>query len=349
MERLTFEKALQLYRSASTQTLRMMGTSRTGDLFGNKRTYMRYYLLNYSNQCAYRCAFCGFRAGEEQKPWRLEYDDVRQTLEQYEADGGDAVMFQGSCDDAVEDFGWYLDYVSAISGNHPSLTVFGASPTEVLFWAKKYRMPAERVLSELRSVGLRGLAAAGAEIADEKIRKEICPEKPDFSQWLDLMEAAGEAGMGASASLMYGTLDGLGEHDAVKCRLDHLHRLRECQDRGRAKFHAFVAWPYQPVRKKLRTKPADYEEYVRLMCLARLYLDNFPSLQSSYLSLNREQFGESLGYAVNCAGGVLYTPEKVTGAAGANPNHLTVEGMKEWIRSAGFEPVFKKHPLSGRK
>jgi 2-iminoacetate synthase ThiH len=97
-----------------------------------------------------------------------------------------------------------------------------------------------------------------------------------------------------------------------------------------------VAWPYQPNQDRIREKAAPHEEYIRLMCMARLFMRNFPNLQSSYLSLSKEQFQDSLGYAINCSGGILYTPELVTGSVGANPNELSRTQIIDWIDSAGY-------------
>jgi cyclic dehypoxanthinyl futalosine synthase len=136
---------------------------------------------------------------------------------------------------------------------------------------------------------------------------------------------------------MFGTYDGVDERfDPEFCRLEHMDLLRERQGKT-SHYRAFVAWMYQPNEGKIRTTPATYEEYVRVVCMARLYMRNFPNIQSSYLSLSKEKIGESLEYAINCIGGVLYTPELVTGSVGAAPNELSRKKTIDWIESAGYK------------
>jgi cyclic dehypoxanthinyl futalosine synthase len=161
--------------------------------------------------------------------------------------------------------------------------------------------------------------------------------KVTFKKWLDIMDEAWAHGMSSSASMMFGTYDGLDDRfEAEFCRLEHMDMLRQRQ--GQTSFYrAFVAWPYQPNQERIRDKAAPHEEYIRLMCMARLYMRNFPNLQSSYLSHSKEQFQDSLGYAVNCSGGILYSPELVTGSVGANPNDLSRTQIIDWINSAGYQ------------
>ena len=90
-----------------------------------------------------------------------------------------------------------------------------------------------------------------------------------------------------------------------------------------------------------------HDEYIRVMSMARLFMRNFPTLQSSYLSFNQQQFQDSLGYAVNCAGGILYTPELVTGSVDANPNDLSRKQIIEWINGGGYKA--QERDYYGRK
>lgn len=300
---------------------------------------MMYYLLNYSNVCGENCSFCNYwAAADSPQAWTYDFSDVRDKLEAYHNYGGRIVMFQGGNHYAMEDFSYYTRFLNELREHFPDMLIFGCSPTEIHFWAKKYAMSVEQVIRELKGAGLRAVAGAGGEIAHQPIRDLMFRNKVRFDDWLDIMDEACAQGLSSSASMMFGTYDGLDERfPAEYCRLEHLHLLRERQSRT-SHYRAFVAWPYQPNRERIRPRAVDHEEYVRLMCMARLYMRNFPTLQSSYLSLSREQFGQSLTYAINCAGGILYTPELVTGSVGANPNDLSRVQIIDWIEAAGYLP-----------
>lgn len=338
---LEFDEGLHIYKHASTEDLKAASTKRMTKLWGGPgsvRTYMMYYLLNYSNVCGENCTFCNYWAGDgSEKAWTYTFKDVQPSLEAYHNYGGRVILFQGGNHYGMDDFSYYTTFLNDIREAFPDMLVFGTSPTEIYFWSNKYGLSVEKIISELKAAGLKAIAGAGAEIAHQAIRDKMFKKKVHFKTWLDIMDEAWAQGLSSSASMMYGTYDGLGEFDAEFCRLEHMHLLRERQ--GRTSFYrAFVAWPYQPNREKIREKPASYEEYIRVISMARLYMRNFPIIQSSYLSLNKEQFGESMTYGVNCAGGILYTPELVTGSVGAAPNDLSRKQIIEWIDAAGYKP-----------
>ncbi|MBF0245446.1 MAG: hypothetical protein HQL31_09280 [Planctomycetes bacterium] len=339
---LSFDEGLELYRRASTRALVQAATQRTARLWGGKggvRTYMLYLLVNYTNVCTCACTFCNFSVSPgSPKARRSSMEGLRPLLESYHKAGGRIVMIQGGHDEEIASFSHYTSLVKGLLRLYPDLLVFGFSPSEIAFWSRKYALSRETILSELKAAGLRAIAGGGAEIAHEPIRKLICPGKVPFGEWLEIMEAAAASGLMASASMMYGTYDGADERfEAEFCRLEHMDLLRQSQSRH-GQFRAFVTWPYQPNQGRIRAQPAPYEDYVRVLSMARLYMGNFPNIQSSYLSLTREQFAESLAYGSNCAGGLLFTPELVTGSVGANPNHLNRSQMEEWIRAGGFVP-----------
>ena len=339
---LTFEEGLFIYRQASTPDLIYAATKRTQMIWGGKgspRTYLLYYLLNYSNVCAENCSFCNYWAGANSpKAWTYTFEDVQGELQKYYDYGGRVILFQGGNNYAIKNFDYYTTFISKIVSHFPEFYVYGTSPTEIYFWSSHHQMSIPEIFRQLKQAGLRGVAGAGGEIAHQPIRDLMFKRKVDFKTWLDIMDEAYAHGLSSSASMMFGTYDGKDERfEAEFCRLEHLNLIRERQGHT-AHYRAFVAWPYQPNQERIRDKAAPHEEYIRLMCMARLFLRNFPNLQSSYLSLTREQFQASLDYAVNCSGGILYSPELVTGSVGANPNDLSRTQIIDWIAGAGYRP-----------
>ncbi len=338
---LEFDEGLHIYKNASTEDLKKASTKRLNQLWGGKkspRTYLMYYLLNYSNVCAENCTFCNYWAGDKTpNAWTYTFEDVKDSLDQYYDYGGRVILFQGGNNYAIDDFSYYTTFLNKIKEHYPEILVFGTSPTEIYFWANKYKMSIPQVVSELKGAGLKAIAGAGAEIAHQPIRDLMFTRKVKFEQWLDIMDEACAQGLSSSASLMYGTYDGSDDRfDAEFCRLEHMDLLRQRQAKT-SHYRAFVAWTYQPNEGKIRSTPTNHDEYIRVVCMARLFMRNFPNIQSSYLSLDEQQLGDSLNYAINCIGGVLYTPELVTGSVGAAPNDLSRKKIINWIENAGFK------------
>lgn len=337
---LSFDEGLHIYRHAATKDLVEAATQRMNMLWGGKgspRTYLLYYLLNYSNVCAENCSFCNYWASANSSDaWTYNFEDVQENLQKYHDYGGRVILFQGGNNYAIKDFSYYTTFISKMVEHFPDFYIYGTSPTEIYFWSMHHGMTIPKIFEELKAAGLRGIAGAGGEIGHQPIRDLMFKRKVTFQKWLDIMDEAWAHGMSSSASMMFGTYDGLDERfEAEYCRLEHMDMLRQRQ--GHTSFYrAFVAWPYQPNQDRIRDKAAPHEEYIRLMCMARLFMRNFPNLQSSYLSLSKEQFQDSLGYAINCSGGILYTPELVTGSVGANPNELSRTQIIDWIDSAGY-------------
>jgi len=348
---LSFEQGLEIYRHASTEDLITAATKRTSQLWGGKgsdRTYLMYYLLNYSNVCAENCTFCNYWApANSERAWTYHFEDVYDSLQAYYNYGGRVVLFQGGNNYAINDFGYYTTFLGKIKEHFPEFYVFGTSPTEIHFWSNHHNMKVPQILKELKAVGLRGIAGAGGEIGHQPIRDLMFKRKVSFETWLDIMDEACAHGLTSSASMMYGTFDGLDDRfEAEYCRLEHMEKLRQRQGKT-SQYMAFVAWPYQPNQERIRDIAAPHDEYIRAMCMARLYMRNFPNLQSSYLSLSKQQFQASLGYAINCSGGILYTPELVTGAVKANPNDLSRRQIIDWINTGGYQA--QERDYYGRK
>jgi cyclic dehypoxanthinyl futalosine synthase len=339
---LNFEEGLAIFRGASTEDLKTAASARTEMIWGGKdspRTFLKYHLLNYSNVCAENCSFCNYWAGSNSPDaWTYTFEDVEEELQSYYDYGGRVILFQGGNNYAIKDFSYYTTFISKMVERFPDFYVYGTSPTEIFFWSNHHGISIPEIFRQLKQAGLRGIAGAGGEIAHQPIRDLMFKRKVTFETWLDIMDEACAHGLSSSASMMFGTYDGLDDRfEAEFCRLEHMDLLRQRQGHT-SHYRAFVAWPYQPNQGRIRDKAAPHEEYVRLMSMARLYMRNFPNLQSSYLSLSKEQFQDSLNYAVNCSGGILYTPELVTGSVGANPNHLSRNNIVDWISGAGYRP-----------
>jgi cyclic dehypoxanthinyl futalosine synthase len=186
------------------------------------------------------------------------------------------------------------------------------------------------VLRTLVDAGLDSVPGGGAEILVDRVRKLLnCYHKASADQWLGVMREAHQLGLRTTATMMYGTVE------TVEERLEHMFRLRELQDETGG-FTAFIAWSYQPEHTELGGAEATGVDYLRTLALARLVLDNFDNLQSSWVTQGGKVGQMSLAYGANDMGSVMIE-ENVVRAAGAEYCMDEFEVVRN-IERAGLAP-----------
>jgi len=127
---------------------------------------------------------------------------------------------------------------------------------------------------------------------------------------------------------MGGTFEGRVEHRLV---------LRDLQDQTKG-FTAFIAWTFQNENTEMTEIPPESGfEYLRTQAVARIYMDNIRSIQSSWVTQGLGIGQLALEFGANDMGSIMIE-ENVVAAAGAR-NHVTTDEMKRLIRAAGYEPV----------
>ncbi len=176
------------------------------------------------------------------------------------------------------------------------------------------------------------MPGAGAEILVERVRKRISARKVTPQEWLGVMREAHLLGMPTTATMMYGSIETDEE------RIEHMHVLRELQDETHG-FTAFIPWFYVPFKTPLRGKEATALEYLRVLAVSRLYLDNFPHLQASWLTPGLKMGQLALFYGCDDMGGVIIE-DRVVRDAGAE-NEATRRDLENVILTAGFKPVIR--------
>ncbi len=186
------------------------------------------------------------------------------------------------------------------------------------------------MIDRLIAAGLDSIPGGGAEMLVDRVRKILnCYNKATADEWLDVMRLAHRAGLRTTATMMYGTVETDEE------RLEHLFRLRDLQDETGG-FTAFIAWSYQPQHTELGGIEATGVDYLRTLAIARLVLDNFDNLQSSWVTQGGKVGQLSLGYGANDMGSIMIE-ENVVRAAGAEYCMDEFEVVRN-IENAGFAP-----------
>jgi cyclic dehypoxanthinyl futalosine synthase len=288
---------------------------------------------NYSNVCVTCCRFCAFwREAGDPDAYTLSPEQLAGRVAAAAARGATTVLLQGGHNPDIGLAEW-LAYIRAIRAACPELHIHPFSPPEIRFVAEREQMTVREVLATLRAEGIRTLPGGGAEVLCDQVREQISPRKCSSEAWLEVMAEAHDLGFRSTATLMYGHLES--DHDLV----EHLDRLRRLQDRTGG-FHSFIPWSFKPGGSRLSetvTRIAHPARYVRIIAVARLYLDCFEHIQSSWFSesITAGQLGLLAG--ADDFGGLL-VEENVLRETGYR-RATTLAELLSIIRSAGFTPA----------
>ena len=322
-------EALALYRDAPTPLLGQLA-----HLIRSRRhadgvvTYIIDRNVNYTNVCVARCAFCAFyRPVGSPEGYVLGFDELFRKIDETIAVGGGQLLLQGghNPDLPIE---WYEDLFRQIKQRYPLFKLHALSPPEVIHLSRLSQQPVSTVLDRLMAAGMDSVPGGGAEILVDRVRKLLhCYGKATADEWLDVMRQAHHKGLRTTATMMYGTVETDEE------RLEHLFRLRELQDETGG-FTAFITWSYQPDHTELAGSEATGIDYLRTLAVARIVLDNFPSLQASWVTQGGKVGQLSLAFGANDMGSVMIE-ENVVRAAGASYCMDEVEIVRN-IEDAGF-------------
>ena len=294
------------------------------------RTYNIDRNINYTNVCTAVCDFCAFYRGpKSDEGYVLEREELLQKIKETVELGGDQILLQGGLHPKFK-LDWYEEMLRDIKSNFPDLNVHGFSPPEIFHFTKVNKLSLEQVLSRLKAAGLGSLPGGGAEILVDRVRNEITRGKVMTDDWLDVMRVWHKLGGHSSATMMFGHVETMEE------RIEHLERLRELQDETGG-FTAFICWTFQPDNTDMsELQPAGSHEYLKMQAIARLYLDNIPNIQSSWVTQGLKVGQLSLTYGANDMGSLMIE-ENVVAEAGT-VHYLTLDQMRYAISSLGFEP-----------
>jgi cyclic dehypoxanthinyl futalosine synthase len=322
-------EALELYLHAPTGLL-----GRLADGIRARRhpdrvvTYIIDRNVNYTNVCVARCNFCAFyRPVGASDGYVLGFEEMFRKIDETLELGGGQLLLQGGHNPDLP-LEWYEDLFRSVKERYPAFRLHALSPPEVIHLSRLSRLPVPQVIERLVAVGLDSIPGGGAEILVDRVRRLLnCYSKATADEWLDVMRHAHRAGLRTTATMMYGTVETPDE------RLEHMFRLRELQDETGG-FTAFITWSYQPEHTELGGYEATGVDYLRTLAIARIALDNFDNLQSSWVTQGGKVGQLSLGYGANDMGSVMIE-ENVVRAAGASYCMDEIEIVRN-IENAGF-------------
>jgi cyclic dehypoxanthinyl futalosine synthase len=327
--RLTKEMALDEFQTTPTAVLGHRADAvRRHKHPSNVVTYIIDRNVNYTNICVAKCRFCAFyRDVGSAEGYALGFDEIYRKIEETVALGGGQLLLQGGHNPDIP-LEWYEDLFRGVKQRFPSFKLHALSPPEIIHISRLSRRPVPDVIDRLVGAGLDSIPGGGAEILVDRVRRLLnCYGKATSDEWLDVMRHAHRAGLRTTATMMYGTVE------TVEERIEHLLRLRELQDETGG-FTAFINWSYQPEHTDLGGEEATGVEYLRMLALSRLVLDNFDNLQASWVTQGGKVGQLSLAYGANDMGSVMIE-ENVVRAAGAEYCMDEFEVVRN-IENAGF-------------
>ena len=330
-ERLTPAEGLELLQSNDLAVLGAAANAVTRAKHPESfRTYNIDRNINYTNICTAVCDFCAFYRGpKSDEGYVLPREELLRKIEETVALGGDQILMQGGLHPKFK-IDWYEQLLADIKSRFPQVNVHGFSPPEIHHFTKVNNMSLEEVLTRLKDAGLGSLPGGGAEILVDRVRDEITRGKVMTDDWLDVMRVWHKLGGRSSATMMFGHVETLEE------RVEHLERLRELQDETGG-FTAFICWTFQPDNTQMsHIAPAGSWEYLKMLAVSRLYLNNFENMQSSWVTQGLKVGQLSLVYGANDMGSLMIE-ENVVAEAGT-VHYLTLDQIRDSIEELGFQP-----------
>ena len=305
------------------------------------RTYNIDRNVNYSNACTAVCDFCAFyRPANHPEMYVLKPEELHAKIQETLDLGGDQILMQGGLHPTLS-LEWYEEMLREIRQRFPTINIHAFSPPEIHHFSKISKLPLETVLGRLKQAGLGSLPGGGGEILVDRVRKLITRGKCLTEEWLEVHRVWHSLGGRSSATMMFGHIETLEE------RIEHLERIRSLQDETGG-FTAFICWTMQPPdtppwfgnRKDgvdmSEIPSAGGFEYLKTQAVARLYLDNVPNIQSSWVTQG-EKIGQlALSFGANDMGSLMIE-ENVVAEAGT-VYHLSLETIRRCIEESGFIP-----------
>ncbi len=331
--RLSFAEGVRLYKEAPLHELGAAAHHRRMALYpSNDVTYVIDTTINYTNVCNVHCSFCAFfRPEQHGEGYTMSHDEVLSRVKFAADQGATQIMIQGGVNPELR-IDWFERLFERVHAEFPAVDIHSLSVSEINGLANVEGMTPRAVLERLRASGLKSLPGAGAEVLVERVRKRISARKIKPDAWLGIMRDAQQLGMPTTATMMFGSIETEEE------RIEHLDVMRALQDETGG-FTAFIPWYYVPFKTPLRGRESTGLDYLRVLAISRLYLDNFPHLQASWLTPGLKMGQLALFYGCDDMGGTILE-ERVVTLAGST-NVATRKQLEELVIGAGFTPVVR--------
>jgi aminodeoxyfutalosine synthase len=313
-EQITNTDAIELYNSSDLAFLGVLASVTKKRLSGSLVYFNQNFHLEPTNICINHCKFCSYRRREGQKgAWECSIEDIVADVEKFTAKGATEVHIVGGVH-PNRDVSFYVDMLKSIKKSAPKLQIKAFTAVEIDQMCQMGNITVEEGLTRLKTAGLDSMPGGGAEIFDEKLRAEICPDKTDSAGWLKVHETAHRIGIPTNATMLYGLLENY-EH-----RVDHLNRLRNLQKQTGG-FNAFIPLKFKRENNAYsHVKETTLIEDLKNYAVSRIFLDNIPHLKAYWPMIGKQAAQLSLGFGVDDLDGTIDDSTKIYSMAGGEEN-----------------------------
>jgi len=320
------------------------------DAVGDTVTWVANRNINYTNVCTFKCRFCAFSKGPlslnlRGTPYLLDLDEITRRVAEAESHGATEVCLQGGIHPSF-DGEYYLDVISAVRAASPTIHIHAFTALEVTEGARRLGMPLAEYLRRLVDAGLKSLPGTAAEILDDEVRAELCPDKVNAEEWLDAHRIAHSVGLRSNITMMFGSI----EQPVHWAR--HLVRTRSLQ-KETGGFTEFVPLPFvhmaapMYLQHKSRRGPT-FREALLVHAVARIaYHGWVPNVQVSWVKMGADGSRQALMAGANDLGGTLMD-ENISRAAGADHGQMMDESAFRSITDSLGRPLEQRTTLYGR-
>ncbi len=291
-------------------------------------SYTAFRVINYTNYCNVECSFCSFMDEiNSNRGYVLTKDEILKKMEEAIALGAPQMFFQGGVYPKIP-FDYYLDILSSVKKEFgKEIHIRGFSPIELLNLKNITGLSLEEVLIQLKQAGLDSVPGAGAEILTERMRNLLSPKKTTPEEWVYVMETCHKLNLKGSANIVWGSEETKWEV------IQHLNLIRDLQDRTQG-FLSFIPWTFQKQTKKFYVRNVPANEYLKVLAICRIFLDNIPHIETSLMVLGKGVGQIALQSGADDVSSVIIE-ENVLKSYGINNE----DNLKEFLLESGFFPI----------
>ena len=327
-ERLTRAEALELFAEPDIVRLGRLADQVKQARWGKHAHFVINRQINPSNVCVLSCRFCDF-ATKRGRANAYEMT-IHEVVERCNAELREVHIVAGLHPDWKWDY--YLDMFRAITKAYPQIQIKAWTAVEIDYFSKKFRLSIEEVLRQFQAVGLVALPGGGAEVFSERVRKALFPFKLGAPRWLEIHRIAHRMKIPTNSTILYGHMETLEE------RVDHMVKLRDLQDETGG-FMSFIPLAYQPGKTQVVNRQASAMVDLKMIAIARLFLDNFPHIKAYWVTMGEEIASVALHFGADDIDGTIGEERIMHAADAASPVSLTRDRLVELIRQTGCTPV----------
>ncbi|HXV18938.1 MAG TPA: cyclic dehypoxanthinyl futalosine synthase [Candidatus Omnitrophota bacterium] len=336
-QRVSIEEGVRLYHEADLFELGAAANElniQKNPQAAHRATFLVDRNINYTNYCYTLCKFCAFYRlpGDKKEGYTKSNEDIFQKIKELVAIGGTQVLMQGGHNPELG-IEYYESLVREVRQRFPQVHVHSFSASEVMHISKVSKMSVRDVLLRLKAAGLNSLPGGGAEILVDRVRQAVSPLKTKVSEYFEVHRTAHEIGLISTSTMVYG----LGE--TIEERMMHYDGYRKLQDQTKG-FRAFIPWSFESESTEMQMPRRTGEEYLRMVALSRIMLDNIQHLQAGWVTEGPKLSQMALGFGADDFGGILME-ENVVSATKSDKLYSGVE-KEEAVRlifEAGKTPV----------